>query len=414
MKTRQCNKVALVFSVLLILPLFGVAPAAAKGPGNGTGGGNSATETYGNNLSFPVIWAEGVTKILRGTPGMTPELNGEYWYQWGTNGVDPNVTPASCPPDPDENDPALNPSGQNFCDDGVSGQLTIEAGTPAAANPLPLAKAYLQKDPLNTWQAGSADWSNQDGVPVDWIDWGDSLESVDWYTRSQVRIEVVLFKDLETLMTEYEMRHTNGWGIDEVHGLATTPEGAITDPGGLGTQATIYSPCARLTIQKLLVDREDPNVSSLIWNPTSGEWTGAGVINPSILNQAVHEAGDGTGYYTAEINVKGRIIYGYTWSVRQLNDMAGETAAGDYRITFSLDETCGTNELNIPVQRNTSFDTETAIIVPLEEELVAAALAVDTTSTDEGGGVPKIDILNKLTYIDVSILERTGSGGGRR
>lgn len=403
MNMQQLRKSLLFSFLLLAVSLPGGASVAAKGPG---GGGTS--ETAGNNLSFPVIWAEGVTKALPGTAGMTPVLNGKFWYQWGTNGVDPNVTPASCLPDPDENGIGW------YCDDGVAGTVSPDhdVTTLTATTPLPPAKAYLQKDPLNIWQAGTAvapqttNPETGETIPyaVDWIDWGDSLESVDWYTRSQVRIEVVLFKDLDEPMLEYEMRHISGWGTDEVHGLATTLGGAITAPEGLGQQATIYSPCARLTIQKLLVAREA--VPSLTWDPALGQWTGAGMINPPIFNKAVYEAGDGPGYYSAEINVKGRIIYGYTWNVRQLHDITDGTAAGDYRLTFSLDETCGT------VQRNTAINDQTRIVVPLEEEVVTAALTVETASTDEGGGVAVIDSANNLTYIDVRILDRSGGGGG--
>jgi len=388
MKMQHLQKSVFISTILLGFPMAGGTPAVAKGPGGGI-----TAETAGNNLSFPVIWAEeGITKVLPGTPGMTPELNGGYWYQWGTNGEDPNVTPASCAPDPDQNNLVLNPAAISLCNDGVAGQvnLDLDVSKLVADNPLPPAKAYLQKDPLNIWQAGTANASIGTPVDVDGIDWGDNLESVDWYTRSQVRVEVVLFKDLVTPMTEYEMRHTSGWGIDEVHGLAKVLEPGTPEPEGLGTQATIYSPCARLAIQKF-----PPTVQSLVWNPEIGEWTG--------LYPSIYQAKDGTDNFPAEINVKGRMIYGFTWNVGQMNDKTGGTADGDYRITFSLDETCGTN---------TTFDNDTHIIVPLEEEVVAAALAVETASTDEGGGVAKIDDENNLTYIDVSILPRSGGGGG--
>ena len=46
------------------------------------------TSTAGNNLSFPVIWAEGVEKTLPGTDGMVPALNGDFWWWWGIEGVD--------------------------------------------------------------------------------------------------------------------------------------------------------------------------------------------------------------------------------------------------------------------------------------------------------------------------------------
>ena len=378
-------------------------------------GGKPAPETeVGNNLSYPVIWSEGVTKVLPGTLGMAPLTDGVWWYQWGTNGVDPDVTPASCPPDPDESNLVLNPDGLNYCDDGITNSLTLLAGEPIADNPLPLAKAFIQKDAKNIWQAGTADWSAAP-VNVNWIDWGDNLESVDWYTRSQVRTEMVLFQDLLEAMVEYEMRHTSGWGIDEVHGLAT--DLLKTPLMGAGLKATVYSHCARLTIQKLLVNRDDPKLAILQWVPYEG-WTEPegyefDLINPHIFNGSVHEGGDGPGYYSAEINVKGRIIYGYTWNVRTLNDDTPvppsmiPTPAGDYRLTFSFDN----NVVGVPL--NTFFTQGTQIIVPLEVEVAAEAIEAEADdSGDEGGGTGVLDHANNLTYIDVRILER--GGGGRK
>ncbi len=362
----------------------------------------------GNCLSFPVIWAEGVPKTpLRGTPDTAPFLNGEWWYAWGTNGTDPNITPASCPPDPDEGDLILNPNGDPYCDDGIPGSLTMPAGIPAAQNPDPLARAYLQKDAQNIWQAKVlVEWPD-DNI-VDKIDWGDNLESVDWYTRSMVRTEVVLYEDniSGTPWTEYEMRHTSGWGINEVHGLgAQLDESPIY---GSGMQATVYSPCARLIIQKLNVDREDPRLADLVWVPGTGwaepaEYPDDLINDVGLFNMAVHEAQDGPGYYNAEVNVKGKIIYGYTWNVRRLNE-----GVGHYRITFSFDGICGTTNLN------TFFvDGITEILLPLEEEvLTQVALAESDDSGDTGGGTAVLRGDLNLTYMDINILERSGGGGG--
>ncbi len=380
-----------------------IGPMGPRAPEFAKPGG----ETAGNNLSYPVLWAEGITKTLPGTPGMEPILSGTWWYQWGTNGSDPDVTPASCPPDPDN---------QAYCDDGVPLQFdaALVPGTPPADSPLPLARAYIQKDAQNVWQAGSADVSAAP-LNVHWIDWGDNLESVDWYTRSQVRTEVVLFQDLATPMTEYEMRHTSGWGIDEAHGAAASLDEPPVITPGPGSSATVYSHCARLTIQKLLVDRDDPALADLVWVPGEGWAEPEGyeddLINPHLFNGSVHEGGDGPGYYSAEINVKGRIIYGYTWSVRKLNE-----GAGDYRITFSFDQECGTASLNTFFVEGT-----TRIMVPLEEEIIEAA-AAEAEEGDEGGAVgvlvpAEFDELGNLvggnlTYMDVRILERGGGGGG--
>jgi uncharacterized membrane protein YgcG len=366
-----------------------------------------APEGAGNRLSFPVIWAEGVTKVLPGTPGMIPELGGAWWYQWGTNGTDPNVTPASCPPDPDD---------EAFCDDGLAGTVGPLPGSTPASSPLPLAKAYLQKDALNTWQAEAITATAP--VNVDLIDWGDNLESVDWYTRSQVRTEVVLFED-DALgdaegvfpMRGYGMRHTSGWGISEVHGL-TFLLGEVQAVEELAsTQATVFSPCARLTIQLLLVDRTDAALADLIWVPQQGwaepEGYEGDLVNPPIFNKVVYEAGDGPGYYNAEINVKGKIIYGYTWNVRKLHDTAlNNKGAGDYRATFSFDATCPTLALNTFFAEGT-----TEIIRPAEEEESAVAAAAEEEPVG-GGAWPEISFDNNLTYIDIRILERGGGGGG--
>ena len=378
-------KVFLLFTAL-VFQLGFVATSSAEKPGG---------ETAGNNLSYPVIWTEGIGKALPGTPGMLPVTNGEWWYWWGTTGTDPDIIPLSCAPDPDD---------ETRCDDGMPG---IATGDMPGGN---WVKAYLQKDPLNVWQAETADWSTTP-VVVDWIDWGDNLESVDWYTKSMVRTEVVLYQDLVSPMIEYQMRHVSGWGINEVHGLAVDSDGVMP---GTGDQATVYSYCARLTIQKLLVSRDDPSLGTLVWDNINHVWIGTDLVHPPIFNKTVYEADDGPGYYSAEINVKGKVIYGYTWNVRKLNDFTenkdiGGVAAGDYRVTFSFDEVCGSDtELNAFFEEPiVGGDPGTQILIPIEEE---ATISAKEEGEDTGGASAVIDYDNNLTYIDVRILERTGGG----
>jgi hypothetical protein len=166
------------------------------------------------------------------------------------------------------------------------------------------------------------------------------------------------------------------------------------------------------------VDRDDARLADLEWVPGEG-WTEPledpmnpgqpypdDLINDHLFNGSVHEGGDGPGYYSAEINVKGKIIFGYTWNVRNLNE-----GAGHYRITFSLDEVCGTAALN------TFFvDGITTIMEPAEEEEPAITTSGVITVADEGGdtggGTGVLDFINNLTYMDIAILEREGGGGG--
>jgi len=339
-------------------------------------------ETFGNNLSFPVIWSDGYNKTVNGEVMGVNYLNGEWWYVWGEDPIDPQGTIYSCAP---------NPSSPDLCLSGVK---------PGDGNS-PVYKAYLQKDPGNIWQAEQI--YDKLGTPryVDWIDWGDNLESVSWTIASQVRTEIVLLEDISgtPILTQFNMRHVSGWGISEVHGMqADLDESPIYGPG---TEATVYSHNARLTIQKLNVESLDevPPPHELVWTPKLG-WQGD-LFNPAIFNDPVYEGDDGPSSYSAEINVKGKVMYGYTWNLRKLNQ-----GTGYYRITFSFDAEGGL------VPLNTFFrEGETNIVTPTEEELLVAALA--ESEETGGGGVPVIDFDNNLTYVDVLITEKQrGAGGG--
>ena len=323
-------------------------------------------ETAGNNLSFPVIWADGGSKILRGTTGEYT-TNGNWWYVWGEDPIDPEGTIFSCKPS------QTNP---NKCeDDSDPGDNGISM----------VYKAYLQKEEQNEWQAGTITIPEGEFINVDYVDWGDNLESVSWRINSKVRTEVVLYEDIDSI-TEFKMRHVDGWGIDEVHGMQTTRN---NEPiYGPGNQATVFTPNARFTIQKLNYVSESINPTLLTWVSETG-WTetypeeDVNIINEPVFNMAVSEAGDGPGFYNAEINVKGKIIYGYTWDVDALNE--GE---GHYRLTFSFDGTIG---------ETTAFDDNTEIILPVEEDLLRDAPG--------NGGTAILDIPNNLSYIDVLIGE---------
>jgi len=289
----------------------------------------------GNCLSMPVIWSDGVTKVLRGVYG-SPVFLGEF--------------------DTDE-----------FGGDW-----------------------YHQQDEQNIWQAESADGSAAP-LSVNLIDWGDNLEAVDWNERSKVRTEVVLWQDITAApMNGFEMGWISGLGADEMWGTNTVVYPSV--------EATVYSGCARLTIQKLTkshLDPDDPPV--LTWNPVTDEWDGDAL--PAQFNGGVWEGGDGPGYYSAEINVSGKCIYGYNWDVRK-----GGDGAGSYRLTFSLEP--DSEETHVALN---TFFTEgiTQIKLPEEEPEEPTIEAEEPIQ----GGVAVIDFANNLTYIDINILAK--SGGSR-
>ena len=254
---RHFTLTTVLVTALAVAVVVPVPAAAAEG-------GHSEQGT--NNLSFPVIWSDGVGKALPGTFG-APLFAGDFWYWW------------PCPEDVElgckcEAVPDADPAA---CLDGT---------------PLPdvYDTVYPQKTVDNVWQADSADAIEVPFV-VDWIDWGDNLESVDWTTRSKIRTEVVLFQDLETPMEAFEMRHLSGWGIDELWGTNTVTYAS--------TQATVYSACARFTIQGLV---GDPPFDNPEWDATAGEWYGD-YVGATYFNGGVWEGGDGPGYYSAELNI---------------------------------------------------------------------------------------------------------------
>jgi hypothetical protein len=334
--------------------------------GNGGKGGGEVT-SVGSNLSFPVLWAEGQTLALRVPPAgydtNSVVLNGAWWYVWGVDPIDPSSPIYSCQPSP-------------------SNELTCLNGTDPGDGTTSVYRAYLQKDANNYWQASTLTAGAGEKVNVDSVDWGDNLESSDWSLTSKIRTEVVLVKTLVSPVKQYAMRHTSGWGTDEMHGLQTTSD--KTAQLGPGDEATVYSRHARLTIQKLTSTTPD-----LQWNASSHSWTGD--ANPPIFNAAVWQAGDGPGFYNAEVNIKGKVIYGYTWDARTNNDGAGE-----YRITFSFDGSEAGTALNTFFTANTGI-IGSAEIVPAEED---------------AGNTAVIDATNNLTYIDVALTGRGGGGTG--
>ncbi|TFH38395.1 MAG: hypothetical protein E4G94_12375, partial [ANME-2 cluster archaeon] len=347
-----------IIALIAAVALCGVLPGvtAFNDGGNSQRPDPPEEETFGNCLSLPVIWADGVTKILRGEPGTT-KFEDDWWYHWGYK---EDGTPLSCAPETetetdltaycDDGDnnittipcaPDTEPDYTDRCEDGDDNLSTIPDIVPENYIVLTLPgqgadKIYLQQQENNTWQAESLNATAENTeVHVDLINWGDNLEAVSWNEYSVLRTEVVLFQNLSQNtpflpMQGFYMEHVFDHGIDEMWGTNTTEYQSEI--------ATVYSGCARFTIQKLDVPNDIDNASEidgeldLTWNATAGKWDGN--VSETYFNGTVWEAEDvdGPGYYSAEINVGGKVIYGYNWIVRDIDE-----APGFYRLTFSLD-----------------------------------------------------------------------------
>jgi hypothetical protein len=136
-----------------------------------------------------------------------------------------------------------------------------------------------------------------------------------------IRVETVLTQDNATNMNGYMMQSLYGTMRNEVFG---------TDgqPGYLYPYRMVFAANARLKIEKL-------------------DAPGGNPVGAPYFDKALYESFgvEGPGGYGSEINGKGSLTYGYNWKA---------TAAGAWRLTFSLDTDCG---VVIPNCDNTVIDS---------------------------------------------------------
>lgn len=341
-------------SYLYIVPILLLLVWSCDNPANTTSSGEdeiafkyganakpgTLDEETGNNLSFPVIWSDGEEAMLsiRGTFG-APEFNGSF-----------------------------------FTLEGIEGEI------------------YEQQHPANEWQAQSDTNTTDETIAVSTVDWGDNLEARSWPVGAQIRVETVLYKEGVSMLAFNMFNGTpDVKGPTEVWGTNTTTY--------TSNEATIYSGSARLVIQKLTQDREVyQNTPSLLeWNGT--QWVdgenGNGEVSDPLFNGGVWNSTEGPGGYSAEINVQGKVLYGFNWITRDKSLYE----SGDYRITYVLDH------LNSGFE-NTVFDGSTTIKAREEGEIEIAE------EPELEGGITYIDPANDITYIDVRLSSEKGNKGG--
>lgn len=194
-----------------------------KGPGNGggTGGGNGGgghTEPVGNNLSFPVLAADGFTITPLTNPTFTSAYTGPY-----------------------------------------TGLTTEDLGA------LEGYSWYAQKVEGNLWQADFNNLLPGQLVDATFVDWGDAVEAVDPKIGRPYRIELALYNNLLSPMRAYTMA------------LLAFPSSPNETQGTNNTlydsyYASITSPNGRLVVQKFT------NQETLTWDGT--KWIGEGVSEP--------------------------------------------------------------------------------------------------------------------------------------
>lgn len=152
-------------------------------------------EEAANNLSVPVIWADGEQLSLSGTPGTVTSLTGDFTW------VDANA------------DGEMQSTEQWF----------------------------HQKDPGNVWQAESA----ISPATVTYVGWGDNLQQ-SWRVGAKVRVETVFWTSTD--LSGFQMLYLSGSGLTEVWGSNGEPF-VSSDPVAGAT--TVYTSAVTLAIRQV-------------------------------------------------------------------------------------------------------------------------------------------------------------------
>lgn len=212
-----------------------------------------STEEAGNNLSVPVVFADGIG--ITGQPVAT----------------DPGVRPL------------------------ITDTITVTGLPFFWTGNVPTYGVYYEQQTFNTWRPEIVDGTGQGAYSAQ-IDWGDNLVSQTWSASRPIRVEQGLYATGLSLLG-FNMTYLYGTGPDEMQG---------TDGTTSAFTPLIYTAGATLVVEKL---------SSQGGSPVA-----------TVVDEV---AG-------SEVNVGGKIIYGYNLRLDQWTAPAGITKDGWYRITFKL------------------------------------------------------------------------------
>ena len=286
-----------------------VSAMTSRAGGGSEGGGD---EGYGNNLSFPLLFADSY--------GMTGALITGTW---------PGVGPFATLPTFDYNT-GLRPLSAEV----LTTFPFFESSSSVSIGGI----VYYPQKTASTWQA---EWrNNAAGNTLEAIvDWGDALLARTYTTSSIVRIETALKQDatiagVTDTMTAYKMNLLSGQGITELQGTDMSTYASAT--------RNIFAINARLKIEKI----------------ATGGGSDVVIFDKAIYQGfgATEEGGGGGGggaggaptasAYSAELNVGGSLVYGYNFRLSQVTGVPSK--AGQYRITFSLDPIAKVGTVDVP------------------------------------------------------------------
>ncbi len=287
--------------------------------------GEGGETSVGNNLSVPVVFAEGI-----GVTGLAVAT-----------------------------DHGLRPTAEEG--------IVVDALPFFYSGNTPDCDSYYCQQGTNTWQAEWLDGSTGGARRAE-VAWGDNLTHHQWNTHNQIRVEVVL-TDLDAQLQGFNMPYVVGSGSTEMQG---------TDGTNAAMSATIYSSTPRLIIEKL----DDVTRQPIFTAFNASVWEAYGQ--------------DGPGFYGAEVNVAGKIIYGFNFTIRDVAVPSDIHKFGWWRLTFTLDPESQVGGASIP--RNVQL---IQLASPEESEDSEPLLFTPELSTD---GI--------TSWLDIEVKSASGGGGG--
>jgi hypothetical protein len=278
-----------------LLATAAIAALVAGGAGSAIG---AEVETLGNNLSMPMIFAEGY-----GLTGMPTQPYNTYPTTTENDGLRPQ-TDAEVLPFTELGDPAPNLD-------------------PADAFLLDTTTYYMQKGP-STWKAFARDGIPGKPVRSD-VYFGDNLTGHQWNARAKIiHLEMGLQRELLNAALTYEMTSLYGDKQNEVFGTTGIPT--------TGTTAKVYTPMGHLVIKKLNKEHK---------------------VLGTLFSQAIYESYgvDGEGQFATEVTGAGTVSYAYNWFLSNTGDF---NKTGWWRIIFKIDEqgTWNNGVKDVTVERN--------------------------------------------------------------
>lgn len=272
------------------------AEVSATPKGSPSGGGGETG--FGNNLSVPLVFADGL--------GITGAVITGTDYTDLATGLRPTAADV------------IDPFPYFNAEDIFSVALVD----------------YYEQQSSSTWQAswinGSASVQNVEA------DWGDNLMSANLSSNQVIRVETVLrqykggtsWPDTEA-MSGYPMTLLYGSGITEMQGTTGVAADAV--------ERRVFAVTPRLTIQKLVAGV-----------PVDHECG----FNGSIAEGLALPDGTDVPKYASEINVGGSLTYGLNWFINQCTAV---DKTGAWRITFSLDDSAEVG--GVTYQNNTLIES---------------------------------------------------------